>query len=95
MAQFEKVVVVTKKTLLEELIERFNTRDQARFYIEQMGVPFAEYQNAHDTYLQAVASIRSAIPSTVRKQFLDRAYLPSYTFGEDDLVVSMGLMASS
>jgi NAD kinase len=87
---FDKVVVVTKKTLLEELIERFNTRDQARFYIEQMGVSFAEYQNAHDTYLLAVAAIRSAIPSTVRSQFLDRAYLPSFTFGEDNLVVSLG-----
>jgi hypothetical protein len=37
MPAFDKVVVVTKKTALEELVERFNTRDQARFYVEHMG----------------------------------------------------------
>ena len=36
MAGFEKVVVVTRKTALEELVERYNTRDQARFHIAQM-----------------------------------------------------------
>jgi NAD kinase len=29
----QKVVIVTRKTRLEELIERFNTREQARFYV--------------------------------------------------------------
>ncbi len=37
MAGFDKLVIIMRKTGLEELIERFNTRDQARFYIEQMG----------------------------------------------------------
>lgn len=31
----QKVVIVTRKTRLEELIARFNTRDQARFYVSQ------------------------------------------------------------
>ncbi|MBX6314604.1 MAG: sugar kinase, partial [Isosphaeraceae bacterium] len=39
-----KVVVVTKKTALEELVERFNTREQAQFYIEHMGGRFDEYE---------------------------------------------------
>ena len=48
--RYDKLVVVTRKTALEELVERFNTRDQARFYIEHMGRDFAEYQAAHDAY---------------------------------------------
>ena len=32
----EKLVVVTRQTALEELTERFNTREQARFYIEHI-----------------------------------------------------------
>jgi NAD kinase len=30
-----KVVIVTRKTRLEELIDRFNTREQARFYVSR------------------------------------------------------------
>ena len=44
MAGFEKVVLVTRRTRLEELIERFNTRGQARFFIERSGGDFAEYE---------------------------------------------------
>ena len=34
---FEKLVVVTRRTRLEELIARFNTRGQARFVLEHAG----------------------------------------------------------
>ena len=44
----EKIVVVTRKTRLEELVERFNTREQAKFYIEHMGLNFADYDREHD-----------------------------------------------
>ena len=33
----DKIVVITRMTALEELIERLNSREQARFYIEHMG----------------------------------------------------------
>src|SRR5579862_9097096 len=36
MAGYEKVVIVTRKTALDELVERYNTRDQARFYVARM-----------------------------------------------------------
>ena len=36
MPSYEKVVIVTRKTALEELVERYNTRDQARFYVGHM-----------------------------------------------------------
>lgn len=32
---YEKIVLITRKTRLEGLIERFNTKSQARFYISQ------------------------------------------------------------
>ena len=62
MAGFDKIVVVTKKTALEELIERFNTRDQARFYIEHLGASFQEYQEAHDTYQQRPGDAQGRSP---------------------------------
>jgi len=40
----ESILVVTKRTPLEELIARFNSRDQAKFYIEHAGQSFDWYE---------------------------------------------------
>ena len=34
----DRVVLVTKKTALEELVERYNSRAQARFYLERLPI---------------------------------------------------------
>jgi NAD kinase len=90
MPACEKIVVITKKTPLEELVERFNTREQARFYIEHMGVSFDEYEAAHAAYGRALATLKAALPRGVRSQIIDRAFLPTFQFGERDLVVTLG-----
>jgi NAD kinase len=90
MPEFEKIIVITKKTALEELIERFNTREQARFYIGHMGASFEEYQSAHDAYTGALATLKASIPRGARSQFVERSFLPTFTFGERDLVVTLG-----
>jgi NAD kinase len=86
----EKIVVITKKTPLEELVERFNTREQARFYIEHMGADFGEYEAFHSRYTRSLELLKSAIPRTVRHQVVDRSFLPTFQFGEGDLVVTLG-----
>jgi NAD kinase len=86
----DKVVVVTRKTALQELVERFNTRDQARFYIEHMGGRFDDYQDAHDAYQAAVESVRGAMPGRVRSQWIDRSFLPTFDFEGASLVVVLG-----
>lgn len=90
MNRLDKVVIVTRKTPLEELVERFHSRDQARFYVEHMGGSFDEYQAAHDVYKQAVAALRKVLPRGVRHQWIDRGFLPTFLFGENDLVVTLG-----
>ncbi len=90
MAAIEKVVVVTRKTGLEELVERLNSRDQARFYLQQNGVAFNEYEAADAQYQRAVAELRTLIPSDLKRQFIDRSLLPTYQFGDGDLVVTLG-----
>jgi NAD kinase len=113
MAGFEKVVIVTRKTALEELVERYNTRDQARFYVARMArlrtTPdsaavatratkrnepvagdFPEYEQAHETYQRALATVRAAVPAGTRSQIIERAFLPNFVFGENDLVVTLG-----
>jgi hypothetical protein len=36
------------------LIKRFNTEDQARFYVEHLGADFSDYQAEDRTYKRAV-----------------------------------------
>ena len=46
---YKKLVIVTRKTRLQELVERFNTRSQAKFYIEHAGGDFADYEREDDS----------------------------------------------
>jgi NAD kinase len=90
----EKIVVVTRKTSLEELVERHNSREQARFYVEARGATFADYEAEHDSYQRALETLRralaTALPPGVRVQWIERDFLPQFVFGERDLVVALG-----
>jgi NAD kinase len=88
---YEKLVVVTRKTRLEELIERFNTREQAKFYIEHMGLNFSDYEREHETYTLAVRALRRGLEGVLPKlQFIERGFLPNLLFTPQDLVVTIG-----
>ena len=50
-----KVILVTRETRLEELKARFNTVSQARFYVEQLGGNFSDYEQEDAAYQRAVA----------------------------------------
>jgi NAD kinase len=87
---FEKIVVVTRKTRLQELIERFNTREQAKFYIEHMGLDFADYDAEHAGYMAAVGRLYRELEGLAKLQFIDRSFLPNFIFTEQDIVVTVG-----
>ena len=89
-AAFEKVVLVTRKTRLAELIERFNTLAQARFYIEHAGGDFAEYQQEDDAYRQSADLVRHSVEIVLKVQEIDRSLVPTFTFLPRDLVVTLG-----
>lgn len=90
MAEIEKIVVVTKRTPLEELVLRLNSKAQARFYLEQNQVSFAEYERADAQYHRAVGALLAQLPRTVKQVRLDRDLLPTFQFGPRDLVVAIG-----
>jgi hypothetical protein len=88
---YEKIVLVTRKTRLEGLIERFNTIGQARFYIEHSGGQFGLYEQEHATYQAALAELRQGLNGLAKLQVIERGYLPNFVFGETDLVVTIGI----
>jgi len=88
--RFTKLVVVTRKTMLEDLVERHGTRGQARFLAENRGESFAGVEQAHEAYEQARQALRKALPAGVRSQWIERGFLPNFLFGPHDLIVTLG-----
>ncbi|MGO4580063.1 sugar kinase [Cupriavidus sp. 2TAF22] len=85
-----KVVLVTRKTRLEELLARYHSLAQARFYLEHLGADISDYQREHDAYQAARAQVGNALSRYQRRQVVDRQFLPNFLFGPDDIVVALG-----
>jgi len=85
-----KVVIVKRATRLDDLIARYNTIGQARFYIEHLGSSFDDYEAEHATYYKSLATVRAALSAFAKVHVLDRAFLPNYVFAPDELVVVIG-----
>lgn len=85
-----KIVLVTRPTRLAELIARFNTASQARFYVEHLGADFSDYQREDENYQAARARVSATLETFGRVQTLDRALLPNFLFGPDDTIVVLG-----
>jgi NAD kinase len=85
-----KIVLITRPTRLTELIARFNTVAQARFYVEHLGADFSDYQREDERYRQALAETRRILDQLGRVQVVDRRFLPNYVFGPEDVIVALG-----
>lgn len=86
----EKIVLVTRRTRLEGLLERFHTRGQARFYIEREGGDFDAYEREHDDYAAALEILRPALEFGLPVHEIERSLAPTYLFRESDLIVTAG-----
>ena len=87
---FKKIVIVTRRTRLQELVERFNTHSQAKFYIEHSGGDFADYEREDDSYQTALDLVRRSLDFELPHQVVDRALIPTYKFQKEDVVVTLG-----
>jgi hypothetical protein len=68
-----KIVLVVRPTRLDELIARFNTAQQAQFYIEHLGADFGDYLIEHRRYGEALTKAETVLHELGRVQRLDRA----------------------
>jgi len=89
-AGFEKIVLVTRKTRLAELIERFNTLAQAKFYVEHSEGNFKEYQLEDEAYRRSLEIVRRSIEVGLKVQQIDRGLVPTFTFLPSYLVITLG-----
>lgn len=85
-----KIVLITRKTRLDEQIARFNTVAQARFYVEHLGADFSDYQNEDSCYRNALLDAEKILSGFGYVQKVDRSFLPNFLFGKQDIVVALG-----
>lgn len=85
-----KIILVTRRTRLDELIDRFNTIGQAQFYLHHLQADFSDYQLEHEVYYSVLKETISILHTMGRLQVLDRSHLPNFIFGGNDTVVVLG-----
>lgn len=85
-----KVVMVTRRTRLEELVARYHTLAQAKFYIEHLGADFSDYVREQETYEAAKRTALAALEVYGRFQVIERSFLPNFVFGDSDIVLALG-----
>jgi NAD kinase len=86
----EKIIIVTRKTRLQELVARFNTKAQSRFYIEHAGGNFSEYELEDDEYRRSFDQLSRSLDQGLKVQVVDRDFLPTFLFMPEDIVVTLG-----
>lgn len=87
---FERAIIIRDKTRLEQLIERFNSKAQAKFYIERSEGDFEYYEVENEKFYTSLNRIQETISKQLKYKVIDRLFLPTYIFTEQDLVIVVG-----
>ena len=85
-----KIVLVTRARGWPSCVARFNTGDQARFYVEHLGADFDDYEREDRTYQEPCRPPSAPLRELGRVQVVHRAFLPNFVFGAGDTVVALG-----
>ena len=89
---FEYAIIVKSKTRLESLIERFNTKAQAKFYIERLGGNFEEYEIEDDIFKNALNSLQTQLSKVIKNKTIDRQFVSSYIFSSKNIIIQRILL---
>jgi len=85
-----RVVVVRRRTELDELLARHGSRGQAAFFLSSRGRAVEPVEAQDASVRAALAEVSAAIPVDWRRGLVERAELDRFLFGPDDVVVVVG-----
>lgn len=85
-----RVVVVSRRSELDELLARHGTRAAAGHYLRQRGRDLAEVAARHEALQAALTTVDATVPPDWRRGRVDRDDLPRFLFAPEDLVVAVG-----
>lgn len=86
----DRVVIVTKPTRLEELVDEHMNEGVAAFVLDSHGQSIAPYQEEDLRYRRALDTVRQQIPNDLMTATLPRNEIPQFLFRETDLVIPCG-----
>ncbi len=86
----QKIILVTRKTRLDELIVRYNTIEQVKFVVESQGIDFNDFLNEQERYYESQRVAQETLEGIGRIQVVERTFLPNFIFGKNDVVVALG-----
>ncbi len=90
MATPPRIVIVHRRTELQELLDRHATRGQAEFFLRSRGRSIQDAQDRHDRLTSALAIIRAAVPSDWRQAEVERADLSRFLLTAEDIIAVVG-----
>jgi NAD kinase len=85
-----RLVIVHRRTELQELLDRHATRGQAEFFLRTRGRTIQDVQYHHDRLTDALATIRAAVPPEWRHADVERNDLSRFLFTADDIIAVVG-----
>ncbi|MFG3341251.1 hypothetical protein [Glycomyces sp. NPDC048151] len=85
-----RVVVVSRRSELDELLVRHGTRAAAEHFLRQRGRDLDEVAARHEALEAALTTVDAAVPADWRRGRVDREDLPRFLFGPEDIVVAVG-----
>jgi NAD kinase len=85
-----RLVIVHRRTELQELLDRHATRGQAEFFLRTRGRTLQEVQERHDRLTVALATVRAAVPGEWRHAEVERADLSRFLLTPEDIIAVVG-----
>ncbi|BBH68675.1 hypothetical protein ACTI_53600 [Actinoplanes sp. OR16] len=85
-----RIVVVSRRSELDELLARHGTRGAAAFFLRQRGRDLDEVTARHEALQAALRDVGAAAPADWRRGHVERADLPRFLFAPEDIVIAVG-----
>ncbi|GIF04942.1 diacylglycerol kinase catalytic domain-containing protein [Actinoplanes siamensis] len=85
-----RVVIVSRRSELDELLARHGTRGAAAYFLKQRGRDLDEVTERHEALRRALTEVGGAVPADWRRGQVERTDLPRFLFAPEDHVIAVG-----
>lgn len=85
-----RVVIVSRRTELDDLVVRHGTRAAAAYFLRQRGRDLDEVTARHSALHRALAEVEGLLPPDWRRGHVDREDLSRFLFAPEDIVIAVG-----
>ncbi len=88
--EIDKIIVVRDATGLEYLVKQFNSKEQAKFYLDRAGEDFESYKLEHNNFYEVLNRAVKSAEEYCKIKVLDKSFVSKYLFSGKELVIVIG-----